>query len=263
MSTDRALNGQVALVTGGATLIGAAVVEALVQAGADVILADIDRDNGMRVAARAGARFQALDLSADDEIEDVVDVVMAQFGRLDILVNLAAAYIDRGVKSTRADWLATFNVNLFGAAMLVGAAQDALVASGQGRVINIVSVSGRIAQAGRWVYPASKAALEQLTRSMALDLAPQGIRVNALSLGWTWSGPVAGLSGYDREKSDLFAGKFHMRGCIGDPAEVASAVLWLASPGSSLLTGGVVHADGGYHGLGPEGVGFSMEALGA
>ncbi|MCO8068856.1 SDR family oxidoreductase [Acinetobacter schindleri] len=253
------LNNKVVLVTGGATHIGQAVVKELKGLGADVIIADINQEQGQQVANETQSRFEYLDLASDDSIQALV----SKLTQVDILVNLACLYEDHGSQSTRQDWQNTFNVTVFGHAALVQACRPLLKASSDAAVINISSVSARIAQKERWVYPASKATLEQLTKSMALDLAADGIRIHALSLGWTWSVPMQMISGNDRPKTDHVAGRFHVLGRIADAEEVAEALSLLCSPKAKLLTGSTIHADGGYHTLGPEATDSPIEELSA
>ena len=253
------LNNKVVLVTGGATHIGQAVVKELKGLGADVIIADINQEQGQQVANETQTRFEYLDLASGDSIQALV----GKLTQVDILVNLACLYEDHGSQSTRQDWQNTFNVTVFGHAALVQACRPLLKVSSDAAVINISSVSARIAQKERWVYPASKATLEQLTKSMALDLATDGIRVHALSLGWTWSVPMQMISGNDRPKTDRVAGRFHVLGRIADAEEVAEALSLLCSPKAKLLTGSVIHADGGYHTLGPEATDSPIEELSA
>ena len=102
-------------------------------------------------------------------------------------------------------------------------------ATGGGAIVNFTSISAKVAQTGRWLYPVSKAALVQLTRNMAMDYAADGIRVNSVSPGWTWSRVMVELSGDDREKTDRVAAPFHLLGRVGDPEEVAEVVLFLCS----------------------------------
>ena len=253
------LNNKVVLVTGGATHIGQAVGKELKGLGADVIIADINQEQGQQVANETQTRFEYLDLASDDSIQALV----GKLTQVDILMNLACLYEDHGSQSTRQNWKNTFNVTVFGHAALVQACRPLLKASSDAAVINISSVSARIAQKERWVYPASKATLEQLTKSMALDLAGDGIRVHALSLGWTWSVPMQMISGNDRPKTDRVAGRFHVLGRIADAEEVAEALSLLCSPKAKLLTGSTIHADGGYHTLGPEATDSPIEELSA
>ncbi len=251
------LQGKTVLITGGATFIGAAVVHELTQLGANVIIADINQEQGEHIALQNHASFHYVDLAQDESIQSLVN----DLDKLDILINLACLYEDHGSASTRLDWHKTFDVTVFGHARLAQMCRDLLKISDDGAVINISSVSARIAQKERWVYPASKAALEQLTKSMALDFAQDQIRVHALSLGWTWSVPIQMMSGHDRTKADNVAGGFHVIGRIADAKEVAQALSLLCSPKAKLLTGSVMHADGGYHILGPEASSSPIEEL--
>ncbi len=245
--------GKVAIVTGGATLIGEAVVKAFTDAGARVVIADINEDGGAAVAARLGAavRFHKTDLKIDTEIGDLVETVVKTEGRIDYLVNVACTYLDNGADSTRAEWLEAFDVNVVGSVMLMQAARPHLAAA-KGAIVNFGSISSRVAQTGRWLYPVSKAAILQLTRNQAMDLAPDGIRVNAVSPGWTWSAIMVELTRDDREKTDRVAAPFHLERRVGDAEEVANAVLFLCSRKASFINGTDIRVDGGYTAMGPE-----------
>ncbi len=127
--------------------------------------------------------------------------------------------------------------------------------NGGGAVVNISSISAHIAQPNRWTYIAAKGAVDQLTKCSGLDLAPFGIRVNSVNPGWIWTRAVDEAAGYNREKYDPIWGKYHMLRRCGYPEEVASAVMFLCSDESSFITGTDLPVDGGYLGLGGEGVG--------
>ena len=246
----KGLQGKTAIVPGGATKIGQAIVQAFSEAGVRVMVADIAEEAG-KAMVRDGVAFQRCDLRSDEDIAKLVTETRKEFGRIDFLVNVACSYLDNGAATTRADWLTALDINIVGSVMLMQAARADLAAT-RGAIVNFGSISSRVAQAGRWVYPVSKAAILQLTRNQAMDLAPDGIRVNAVSPGWTWSNIMDQLTDGNRAKTDSVAAPFHLLGRVANPEEVASAVLFLCSDDASFITGTDLCVDGGYSAMGPE-----------
>jgi hypothetical protein len=250
----KGLKGKVAIITGGATLIGAAVASAFHDEGARVCIADVNAEAGRAVARALGksALFVKTDLADDAQIAACVKRTATTFGGIDFLVNLACVYIDDALAATRQNWLDSYNVNVVGGVMMLKAVRPHMVKRGGGAVVNFGSISAKVAQTGRWLYPVTKAATLQLTRNEAMDLAADKIRVNSVSPGWTWCRLMDELTHGDKAKTNKVGGPFHLLGRIGEPDEVAQAVLFLCSSHASFVTGTDLAVDGGYSAMGPE-----------
>jgi NAD(P)-dependent dehydrogenase (short-subunit alcohol dehydrogenase family) len=264
MTEIRGLAGKTAIVTGGADSIGAAVSRALHAAGINTVIAARSADKGEAIAAELGERalYHRTDIGKDEDIDSLIEATVEAFGGIDFVVTVACIYDDAGEESSREQWLNSFNINVIGGSMLVQKALPYLKLSKGAAVVNFGSISARISQANRWTYPVTKAAIHQLTRSQALDLANYGIRVNTVAAGITWSAPVAGLMQNNRQLADKLAATWQPLGRLAEAEEVADAVLFLCSDNASFITGADIPVDGGYSSMGPEARISCMQVMG-
>lgn len=254
MAEHAGFSGYSVIVTGGSSLIGAAVARGFLDLGATVVLADSRVAEGMAVVERlgSGCEFVATDLRLDEDIDRAVGIASG-LAPIKAVINNAAVFVDHQLETDRATWLEAFSVNVVASAILVQRCREQLVASG-GTVVNIASISGWVSQPHRLVYNTTKAAVVQMTKSLAQELAADGVRVNSVSPGWTWSRNIEGRYD-DRDHADRFAAEFQPLGRMADPEEIAEAVLFLASDHASFITGVDLRVDGGYGALGPEALG--------
>ena len=248
------LTNKIAIVSGGATMIGWKAAQALRDCGAKVVLADIADEEGERAAEELGPDvvFQHTDITDDEQIDACIAATVERFGGIDCLINVACTYLDNGIDSTRDEWLTALNVNLVGGAIFVQKVVPHMRERGGGAIVNFGSISGKLAQPGRMLYSVSKAGIIGMTRNQALNLAADNIRVNSVSPGWTWSNVMRDLSGDDRAKADNVAAPLHLIGRLVEPDEVGATVAFLCSDDASGLTGTDIAVDGGYTAMGPE-----------
>jgi len=255
----RRLEGKTALITGGASGIGKATAELFVHEGAKVVVSDID-PKGEEVAAAlrsegGEARFMAHDVREEQDWERVVALAIDTFGRLDVLVNNAGVSMSKPVTEMElAEWRGLMAVNLDSVFLGCKVGVRALRRSGGGAIVNVSSVAGRVGIPGASAYSASKAAVRYLTKSVALEVARDGIRVNSVLPGsvatpiWErsewWPGVVERMGGEEAAWATL-ASETPL-GRIARPEEIARTILFLASDESSFVTGTEVVADGGY-----------------
>ncbi len=230
------LAGRVALVTGGASGIGAATVELLRAAGAVVVAADL----------RGGDGIDALDVTDEAAVDALVASVVERHGRLDLAANVAGT---SGVHANLADsatgdWRATMAVNLDGVYFCLRAELRAMLPQGSGSVVNVASSAGRMGVPGLAAYSASKHAVIGLTKSAALEVAREGIRVNAVCPG-TVRTPMlrAFVGGSDEVLAQM--GRRAPMGRLGEPEEIAEAIVWLLSDAARFVTGNALSPDGG------------------
>jgi NAD(P)-dependent dehydrogenase (short-subunit alcohol dehydrogenase family) len=246
------LTGRVALVSGAGGGIGRAISLAFVEVGAAVACCDIDlrsAEETARLVQNAGGRAIArrCDVAVEDESLAVVAAAHDAFGRLDILVSGAAPYDPSGtvLETSLADWERVLAVNLTGSFLLSRAALPRMIAGGGGSIIFIASQLGRVGSGGRAAYCATKGALIQLAKVMAIDHAAQNIRVNTLSPGAVETQRTLDRYGSFEAARERLGSK-HLLGRLGRPQEIAAAAVFLASDGASFVTGSDLLVDGGY-----------------
>ncbi len=246
------LDGKVALVSGAGGGIGRAICLAFAEAGAPIACCDIDAasaEETARLARNAGgvAIAQPCDVSVQAHTEAAAATAHQAFGRVDILVSGAAPHDPSGtvLETSLANWDRVLAVNLTGAFLLSRAVLPHMIEGGGGSIIFIASQLARVGSAGRAAYCATKGALVQLAKVMAIDHAVQNIRVNTLSPGGVETQRTLQRCGsFETGRQTL--GPKHLLGRLGRPQEIAAAALFLASDASSFVTGSDLLVDGGY-----------------
>ena len=248
------LQDKVAIVTGGAAGIGRAICELFFEEGARVVIADIDSDGGSETAglitdAGGDAVFVETDVSDEAQVANLVESAVGSYGGINVLVNDAAAFVFGKVEDvTPAEWERVIGLNVLGPAYTVKHSLSHLRAAGGGSIVNIASISSFVAQSAFVPYNTSKGALLQLTRCLALDLAPDNIRVNCVCPGAILTQATElhrRFTGEDRDQFLADAANSNFLKRHGRPREIAYGALFLASDESSFMTGQPLIIDGG------------------
>jgi NAD(P)-dependent dehydrogenase (short-subunit alcohol dehydrogenase family) len=247
------LAGRVALITGGGGEIGGAIARRFAREGASVVVADLRPDKAEAVAEdirSAGGETLSIDcdVAGDKDAERAVREAVKRFGKLTTLVNVAAAVTPDGTVETLTlqDWNHALAINLTGPFLMCKYAVPHIRSAGGGTIINVASQLGQIGVAKRAPYASSKAALIQFTRCLAIDHAPDNIRVNSLSPGSIDTERTLRRFAGDRAAANRVRGPNHLLGRTGRPDEIAAGALFLASDESSFMTGADLLIDGGY-----------------
>lgn len=239
------LQGRVCIVTGGAQGIGEACARRFAGEGAVAVIADVDDTRGAALASELGALYVHCDVGDKAQVDALVARVLQTQGRIDVLVNNAGIFRAADfLEVSEDDFDAVLRVNLKGAFLAGQAVARAMAAAGGGAIVNMSSVNGTLAIPSIASYNVSKGGVNQLTRAMALALADKGIRVNAVAPGTiaTELAAQAVLTSDDARAKILSRTPLKR---LGEPAEVADVVAWLASDAASYVTGEIVTVDGG------------------
>ncbi|MDP6523848.1 MAG: SDR family oxidoreductase [Kiritimatiellia bacterium] len=265
----RGLKDKAAIVTGGSSGIGRACVERLCEEGCSVTFSGVSDigDTTVKELSDKGFSVQFLrgDMAEESFCKELVATAAGQWGRLDYLVNNAFSFTATGLNATREEWDRVMHVGPVAYATMGQLAFPHMQKQGAGAIVLMSSISAHIAQPDRWTYNAAKGAVTQLNRCMAMDMAP-AVRVNTVSPGWIWTREVdkaANADGGGREKWGPLWGKFHMLRRLGTVEECAAATAFLLSDEASFITSTEVMVDGGYCGMGSEGLGEASSFAGS
>ena len=243
------LKDKVALVTGAAQGIGRAVALVLARNGADIVVSDINLEKAEETAKEIegiGPKAMAIRVNVANpgDVEGMVDAVLERFGRIDILVNNAGIARDKLIlRMTEEDWDAVLNINLKGTFNCTKAVVKQMSKQRSGKIVNIASVSGEMGNPGQANYSASKAGVIGFTKTIAREFAQRGINVNAIAPGYIQTPMTEALP--EKAKEELKRMIPVER--LGQPEDVAEAVLFLVSESSSYITGHVLNVNGGIY----------------
>jgi len=244
------MKDSVILITGALTGIGRATALAAAREGYKLAVSGRNAETGQALAEElralgADAEFILADVREDHEVRALIDRVVARFGRIDLAVNNAGTEGRPGpiTDQTEESYVATFRTNVLGTVLSLKHEARVMAAQGSGSIVNISSTYGHEGAAFASIYAASKHAVEGLTKSVALELAASGVRVNAVAPGPTETGMLNRFTGTEENKAKLASAV--PLGRVGRPEEIAEAILFIGSDAGSFITGQILSADGG------------------
>ncbi len=244
------MSNPVVLITGALTGIGRATALAFAKDGAQIVASGRREAEGKALEAElrglgAQAAFVRADVRREDEVRSLVDQTVARFGRIDVAVNAAGTEGEPGpvIDQTAESYAATFDTNVLGTLLSMKHELRVMQAQGRGSIVNMSSTYGHEGAAGASVYVASKHAVEGMTKSAALEAASSGVRINAVAPGPTETGMLDRFTRNTERKAALL--KSVPLGRVGEPNEIARAVVFLGSDNASFVTGQILTADGG------------------
>jgi NAD(P)-dependent dehydrogenase (short-subunit alcohol dehydrogenase family) len=245
------LKGKVAVVTGGASGIGAAIVRKFVDEGAAVVFIDANEDTGQALSVEIAPErsfFYAGSVANEHDCAAVVKEAEKRYGPVDVLVNNAARFIFKSVDATPEQWRTSLDANVIGCALMARYCVESMKGADGGVIVNFGSISAFIAQSSTLTYNATKAAIVEMTRCMALDFAPFNIRVNCVCPGYILTPALAGYiaeSGRSQQEVEKELSAQTILKRLGTPEEIANGVIFLASDEASYITGAFLMMDGG------------------
>lgn len=250
------LKDKVCVVTGGSQGIGKATCQRLAEEGAIVVITDVEDDQGaqLREEIRKGngrAEFRHLDVTDETEVHEVFTGIAEEFGGIDVLVNNAGiAGVDKPTDEVTAEeWRKVMDVNVTGVFLCTREAIAPMRARGGGSIVNISSIYGIVGAPDIPPYHASKGAVREMSKTDALFFAEDGIRVNSVHPGFIWTPLVEEMADQSEEGRDAFCEnlrELHPIGRIGEPADIAAGIAYLASDDAKFVTGSELVIDGGY-----------------
>lgn len=244
------LNNKTAIVTGARRGIGKAIALSLAEAGAKVVVSDLDRDDCQEVVeeieTKGGTALASqCDVSKQGEINSLIEKTKEEFGGVDILVNNAGIFIQKPIEEmTKEEIDDVIDINLKGVINFSKAVVDEMKENGGGKIVNIASIAGLVGFGNSSTYCASKGGIVNLTRELALELGESKINVNAIAPGVIETEMTEGMLSDPDQKKNLLAQIPYGR--VGKPEDIANAATFLASPKADYITGAILNVDGGW-----------------